>query len=133
MLLSAYHNPDNNTCLVFFVSLSFSCREVEGKRGFLLCVESHVLHTYCYFSCNLLSIILRFSYFRYVALNMLMKAIAVDSQAVQRHRATILECVKVCYLYILLLLLIKNNNLLHLVFPFLQSSVFFSSHMWSPS
>ena len=26
---------------------------------------------------------------------MLMKAVAVDSQAVQRHRATILECVKV--------------------------------------
>ncbi|GAA0145222.1 membrane traffic protein [Lithospermum erythrorhizon] len=32
--------------------------------------------------------------FRYVALNMLMRALAVDSQAVQRHRATILECVK---------------------------------------
>ncbi|THG22429.1 hypothetical protein TEA_026178 [Camellia sinensis var. sinensis] len=31
---------------------------------------------------------------RYVALNMLMKA-TVDTQAVQRHRATILECVKV--------------------------------------
>ncbi|KAI3733533.1 hypothetical protein L6452_12976 [Arctium lappa] len=31
---------------------------------------------------------------RYVALNMLMKAIAVDAQAVQRHRATIVECVK---------------------------------------
>ncbi|PIN16861.1 Vesicle coat complex AP-1, gamma subunit [Handroanthus impetiginosus] len=31
---------------------------------------------------------------RYVALNMLMKAIALDGQAVQRHRATILECVK---------------------------------------
>ncbi|GFP96246.1 ap-1 complex subunit gamma-2 [Phtheirospermum japonicum] len=31
---------------------------------------------------------------KYVALNMLMKAIALDSQAVQRHRATILECVK---------------------------------------
>ncbi|XP_044488303.1 AP-1 complex subunit gamma-2-like [Mangifera indica] len=31
---------------------------------------------------------------RYVALNMLMKAIVVDAQAVQRHRATILECVK---------------------------------------
>ncbi|KAK1316838.1 AP-1 complex subunit gamma-2 [Acorus calamus] len=31
---------------------------------------------------------------RYVALNMLMKAAAVDAQAVQRHRATILECVK---------------------------------------
>ncbi|OVA03725.1 Clathrin/coatomer adaptor [Macleaya cordata] len=31
---------------------------------------------------------------RYVALNMLMKAIQVDAQAVQRHRATILECVK---------------------------------------
>ncbi|KAL5225010.1 hypothetical protein ABZP36_011649 [Zizania latifolia] len=31
---------------------------------------------------------------RYVALNMLMKAMAVDTQAVQRHRATILECVK---------------------------------------
>ena len=34
-------------------------------------------------------------YVRYVALNMLMKAITVDGQAVQRHRATILECVKV--------------------------------------
>ncbi|XP_042388456.1 AP-1 complex subunit gamma-2-like isoform X1 [Zingiber officinale] len=31
---------------------------------------------------------------RYVALNMLIKAVAVDSQAVQRHRTTILECVK---------------------------------------
>ncbi|XP_074300275.1 AP-1 complex subunit gamma-2-like [Silene latifolia] len=31
---------------------------------------------------------------RYVALNMLMRAINVDSQAVQRHRTTILECVK---------------------------------------
>nr|KAJ0206631.1 hypothetical protein LSAT_V11C500297470 [Lactuca sativa] len=31
---------------------------------------------------------------RYVALNMLMKAISVDDQAVQSHRATILECVK---------------------------------------
>ncbi|PNT76447.1 hypothetical protein BRADI_1g48257v3 [Brachypodium distachyon] len=31
---------------------------------------------------------------RYVALNMLMRAMAVDTQAVQRHRATILECVK---------------------------------------
>ncbi|XP_024994134.1 AP-1 complex subunit gamma-2-like isoform X3 [Cynara cardunculus var. scolymus] len=31
---------------------------------------------------------------RYVALNMLMKAVSVDDQAVQRHRVTILECVK---------------------------------------
>jgi len=31
---------------------------------------------------------------RYVALNMLMRAIAVDALAVQRHRTTILECVK---------------------------------------
>lgn len=31
---------------------------------------------------------------RYVALNMLTRAINVDAQAVQRHRATILECVK---------------------------------------
>ncbi|MFQ6636250.1 hypothetical protein Gotur_014050 [Gossypium turneri] len=31
---------------------------------------------------------------RYVGLNMLMKAIMVDAKAVQRHRATILECVK---------------------------------------
>ncbi|KAG0455758.1 hypothetical protein HPP92_023546 [Vanilla planifolia] len=31
---------------------------------------------------------------RYVALNILMKAVSVDSQAVQRHRSTILECVK---------------------------------------
>nr|KAJ0200541.1 hypothetical protein LSAT_V11C600306430 [Lactuca sativa] len=32
--------------------------------------------------------------FLYVALNMLMKAISVDDQVVQRHRSTILECVK---------------------------------------
>ncbi|KAH1264371.1 AP-1 complex subunit gamma-2 [Glycine max] len=32
---------------------------------------------------------------RYVALNMLMKAVTADAQAVQRHRATIIECVKV--------------------------------------
>ncbi|XP_047330094.1 AP-1 complex subunit gamma-2-like [Impatiens glandulifera] len=31
---------------------------------------------------------------RYVALNMLMRALSVDTQAVQRHRTTILECVK---------------------------------------
>ncbi|KAG6518032.1 AP-1 complex subunit gamma-2-like isoform X1 [Zingiber officinale] len=31
---------------------------------------------------------------RYVALNMLMKAVSVDSQAVQRHKTTILECMK---------------------------------------
>ncbi|CAL0312953.1 unnamed protein product [Lupinus luteus] len=31
---------------------------------------------------------------RYVALNMLMRAVTIDTQAVQRHRATILECVK---------------------------------------
>lgn len=31
---------------------------------------------------------------RYVALNMLMRAVTADAQAVQRHRATILECVK---------------------------------------
>ncbi|XP_010498899.1 PREDICTED: AP-1 complex subunit gamma-1 [Camelina sativa] len=31
---------------------------------------------------------------RYVALNMLMKAITFDDQAVQRHRVTVLECVK---------------------------------------
>ncbi|MCI20746.1 AP-1 complex subunit gamma-2, partial [Trifolium medium] len=34
------------------------------------------------------------SSFRYVALNMLMRAVTADAQAVQRHRATILECVK---------------------------------------
>ncbi|MBA0855594.1 hypothetical protein Goshw_016022 [Gossypium schwendimanii] len=31
---------------------------------------------------------------RYVALNMLMRATTLDAQAVQRHRATILDCVK---------------------------------------
>lgn len=36
-----------------------------------------------------------FGFVRYVALTMLMKAISVDAQAVQRHRVIILECVKV--------------------------------------
>lgn len=34
---------------------------------------------------------------------MLMRALTVDSQAVQRHRATILECVKVFYVVFTLL------------------------------
>ncbi|XWS63638.1 hypothetical protein CRYUN_Cryun06bG0118100 [Craigia yunnanensis] len=53
---------------------------------------------------------------RYVALNMFMKAMAVDAQAVQRHRATILECVKDSDASIskraleLLYLLVNENN-----------------------
>jgi hypothetical protein len=43
--------------------------------------------------------------FRYVALNMLMRAVTADAQAVQRHRATILECVKVFDLLSLILLI----------------------------
>ena len=31
---------------------------------------------------------------RYVALNMLARVVAVDTQAVQRHRNTIVDCVK---------------------------------------
>ena len=31
---------------------------------------------------------------RYVALNTLLKTVTLDSQAVQRHRATILDCLK---------------------------------------
>ncbi|KAF5191561.1 Ap-1 complex subunit gamma-1 [Thalictrum thalictroides] len=53
---------------------------------------------------------------RYVALNMLMRAIAVDAQAVQRHRITILECVKDSDASIrkraleLIFLLVNENN-----------------------
>ena len=31
---------------------------------------------------------------RYVALNILARVVAVDTQAVQRHRSTVVECVK---------------------------------------
>lgn len=54
-------------------------------------VLTELFATFCYF-------IIMYQFLipsRYVALNMLMKAITVDAQAVQRHRATILECVKV--------------------------------------
>ncbi|XP_073101114.1 AP-1 complex subunit gamma-2 isoform X2 [Elaeis guineensis] len=53
---------------------------------------------------------------RYVALNMLMKAVTVDFQAVQRHRTTILECVKDSDASIrkraleLVFLLVNDNN-----------------------
>ncbi|KAJ4961224.1 hypothetical protein NE237_021134 [Protea cynaroides] len=58
---------------------------------------------------------------RYVALNMLMKAIAVDAQAVQRHRATILECVKDADASIrkraleLVFLLVNESNVMPLI------------------
>ncbi|KAK1365772.1 AP-1 complex subunit gamma [Heracleum sosnowskyi] len=57
---------------------------------------------------------------RYVALNMLMRAITVDSQAVQRHRVTILECVKDSDASIrkksleLVCLLVNENNVMSL-------------------
>ncbi|CAN6454255.1 unnamed protein product [Victoria cruziana] len=53
---------------------------------------------------------------RYVALNMLMKAVTMDTQAVQRHRNTIVECVKDSDASIrkraleLVFLLVNDNN-----------------------
>ncbi|TYJ43483.1 hypothetical protein E1A91_A03G156300v1 [Gossypium mustelinum] len=58
---------------------------------------------------------------RYVALNMLMRATTLDAQAVQRHRATILDCVKDSDASIrkraldLLYLLVNDNNVKHLI------------------
>jgi hypothetical protein len=53
---------------------------------------------YFHASAACVSIYYAYHSFRYVALNMLMRAITVDAQAVQRHRATILECIKVSML-----------------------------------
>ncbi|MBA0765978.1 hypothetical protein Gotri_015073 [Gossypium trilobum] len=58
---------------------------------------------------------------RYVALNMLMRATTLDAQAVQRHRATILDCVKDSDASIrkraleLLYLLVNENNVKPLI------------------
>ena len=35
-----------------------------------------------------------FSHIRYVALNTLLRTVSLDSNAVQRHRATVLDCLK---------------------------------------
>ncbi|KAH1098331.1 hypothetical protein J1N35_015252 [Gossypium stocksii] len=58
---------------------------------------------------------------RYVALNMLMRATTLDAQAVQRHRATILDCVKDSDASIrkraleLLYMLVNENNVKPLI------------------
>jgi hypothetical protein len=54
-----------------------------------------------------------FFFSRYVALNMLMNAITVDAQAVQRHRATILECVKVFHGHAYFFFLNNNEKVLN--------------------
>ena len=50
-------------------------------------------------------------FFRHVALNMLMKAITIDAQAVKGHRATILECVKELHGLLMFFLLDINEKL----------------------
>lgn len=64
---------------------------------------------------------------RYVALNMLMRAITVDAQAVQRHRATILECVKVYWLLVLIYLWRVKHLLIYSWYENWRSSLFSSS------
>ena len=78
------------------IMLSSSCLFTFRGNGNDL-AEKHKL---CSFSCLVLVFLGSFHFIflfftRYVALNMLMRAISFDAQAVQRHRATILECVKV--------------------------------------
>ena len=69
-------------------------------------------------------------FFRYVALNMLMKAITVDTQAVQRHRATMLECVKVLHGLLMFFLLDINENF-GLSINLTVSASFVVSCIWS--
>ena len=84
------------------------------ERNYFLCLIFQMLCPLLHPSVNYsLSYIVKVKllFFRYVALNMLMKAITVDAQAVQRHRATILECVKVLHGLLMFFCLILMKKL----------------------
>ncbi|MFS7998113.1 putative clathrin/coatomer adaptor, adaptin-like, armadillo-like helical [Helianthus anomalus] len=76
-----FNKNAGNAILYEYVETIMSIEDVSGMRVLAINILGRFLS---YRDNNI----------RYVALNILMKAVSIDDQVVQRHRATILECVR---------------------------------------
>ena len=109
-IILAFLKAETNYILLFFRPVVILVLE----RNYFLCLIFQMLCPLLHPSVNYslsYTVKVKLVFFRHVALNMLMKAITIDAQAVKGHRATILECVKELHGLLTFFLLDINEKL----------------------